>query len=71
MIIACMIYDAFQLSAYKASYNYIFPFIKPWYYMSKKSWPILCSNLPYKMGQDFLDIQYDIECKYRLRPNPN
>ena len=26
--------------------------------MSKKYWRILCSRLPYKMGQDFLDIQY-------------
>ena len=26
--------------------------------MSKKSWPILYSNLLYKMGQDFLDMQY-------------
>ena len=28
------------------------------YYTSKKSWPTLNSNLLYKMGQDFLDIQY-------------
>ena len=25
--------------------------------MSKNSWPILYSNLSYKMGQGFLDIQ--------------
>ena len=28
------------------------------YTMSKKSWPILYSNLLYKIGQDLLDIQY-------------
>ena len=28
------------------------------YYMSKKSWPILDSNLQYTMSQDFLDVQY-------------
>ena len=27
------------------------------YFMSKKSWPDLYSNLLHKMGQDFLDIQ--------------
>ena len=26
--------------------------------MSKKSWPNLYTNLLYKMGDDFLDIQY-------------
>ena len=26
--------------------------------MSKKSWPILYSNLLYEMGRDFLDMQY-------------
>ena len=26
--------------------------------MSKTSWPILYSKLPYKMGKNFLDIQY-------------
>ena len=26
------------------------------YYMPKKSWPILYSKFPYKMGQDFLNI---------------
>ena len=26
--------------------------------MSKKSWPILCSNLLYNVGQDFLNILY-------------
>ena len=26
--------------------------------MSKNSWPILCSKLLYRMGQDFLDTQY-------------
>ena len=29
--------------------------------MSKKSWPILYSNLLYKLGQDFLAIQYEDE----------
>ena len=29
------------------------------YCMSKKSWPILCDNLLNKMGQDFLDTQYN------------
>ena len=45
--------------------------IIPYYYMSKKSWPILNSNLSYKIldlqytynkvyknGRDFLDIRY-------------
>ena len=32
------------------------PFTK-WYCMSKKSWPNLHGNLPYKIGQDFMDIQ--------------
>ena len=27
------------------------------YCIYKKSWPILCSKLLYKMGQDFLDLQ--------------
>ena len=27
-------------------------------FMFKKSWPILYSKLQYKMGQDFLDMQY-------------
>ena len=27
-------------------------------YMSKKSWPILYSNLLYKMGQDYSDMQF-------------
>ena len=26
--------------------------------MPKKSWPILCGNLLYQIGQVFLDIQY-------------
>ena len=30
-----------------------------YYCISKKSRPILYSNLKYKMGQDFLDIQYN------------
>ena len=28
--------------------------------MPKKSCPILYSKLPYKVGQDFLDIQYTL-----------
>ena len=29
-----------------------------YYSMSKKLWPILCSNLPYKMGHYFFGTQY-------------
>ena len=28
------------------------------YYMSKKSWPLLCSKILYKLGQEFLGMQY-------------
>ena len=28
------------------------------YYMSKKSWPIVYRKVWYKLGKDFLDIQY-------------
>ena len=48
------------------------------YYMSNKSWPILCSNLLYKMGQDFLNLQYSylifftfFLCYIRPISNPN
>ena len=34
--------------------------------MSKKSWPILDRKLLYKMGQDFLDIQYSNDNKLIL-----
>ena len=29
------------------------------YFMAEKSWPILYKNLVHKMGQDFLDLQYN------------
>ena len=32
------------------------PYVR--YYLSKKSWHIAYSELLYKVGQDFLDIQY-------------
>ena len=37
--------------------------------MSEKSWPNLCSNLLYKMGQDFLDRQYLIHRHFILYCN--
>ena len=35
--------------------------------MSMKSWPILHSKLLYKLGQDFLDIQYSRTKEAELR----
>ena len=52
--------------SWNAETTHIYVEPKGFYCLSKKSWPILYSKLLYKLGQDFLGIQYLVRLKHFL-----